>query len=655
MIDLIFPDGSKREFEAGVTGREVAASIAPSLAKRAALVKLDGELLDVGRALERGGTFEILTRDAPEALETIRHDVSHILAEAVQELFPGTQVTIGPAIEDGFYYDFARDEPFSLDDLAKIEARMKEIVDRDEPIVREVWNRDEAIAHFQSIGEVYKAEIIGGIPAGEDVTIYRQGAWKDLCRGPHLPSTKAAGKAFKLTKLAGAYWRGDHRNPMLQRIYGTAWASEADLAEHLHRIEEAEKRDHRKIGRAMDLFHMQEEAKGMIFWHPKGWTLYRTVESYMRRRLEADGYVEVKAPQIMDRALWEKSGHWQKFGKNMFTCETEEGEALAVKPMNCPGHVQIFNHGQKSYRDLPLRMSEFGACHRYEPSGALHGIFRVRAFTQDDAHIFCREDQIEDESTKFVRLLNSVYSDFGMHLDSVKLALRPEERFGTDAVWDVAESKLDRAARQAVNMPVDPLPGEGAFYGPKLEFHLKDAIGRTWQCGTLQLDYVLPERLDAEYVAEDGSKQRPVMLHRAICGSVERFIGVMIENYAGAFPLWLSPVQVVVATITSDTDDYALKVAEQLRACGLRVETDLRNEKINYKVREHSLAKVPVLAVIGRREAELGQLALRRLGSDGQEILALQEAANRLASEALPPDVARSRHSVTDTASGASG
>lgn len=641
MIDLIFPDGSKRQFDDGVTGKQVAASIAISLAKRAVLIKLDGELLDVDRVLERGGAFEILTRDAPEALETIRHDVSHILAEAVQELFPGTQVTIGPAIEDGFYYDFARDEPFSLDDLAAIEERMKAIVDRDEAIVREVWKRDEAIAHFKSIGEHYKAEIIEGIPAGEDVSVYRQGNWKDLCRGPHLPSTKAAGKAFKLTKLAGAYWRGDHRNPMLQRIYGTAWATEADLAAYLHRIEEAEKRDHRKIGKAMDLFHMQEEAKGMIFWHPKGWTLYRTVEAYMRRRLDADGYVEVKAPQIMDRELWEKSGHWQKFGKNMFTCETEEGESLAVKPMNCPGHVQIFNHGQKSYRDLPLRMAEFGACHRYEPSGALHGIFRVRSFTQDDAHIFCREDQIEAESTKFVRLLNSVYSDFGMHLDSVKLALRPEERFGTDAVWDVAEQKLDRAARQAVNMPVEPLPGEGAFYGPKLEFHLKDAIGRTWQCGTLQLDYVLPERLDAEYVAEDGSKQRPVMLHRAICGSVERFIGVMIENYAGAFPLWLSPVQVVVATITSDADDFALKAAAALRARGLRVETDLRNEKINYKVREHSLAKVPVIAVVGRREAEEGKLALRRLGSDGQEILTLAEAANLLATQATPPDVAR--------------
>ncbi|KRB50625.1 MAG: threonine--tRNA ligase [Pseudomonadota bacterium] len=641
MIDLIFPDGSQRQFEDGATGRDVAASIAKSLEKRAVLIKLDGQLYDLDRALPGGGQFEILTRDSPEALDTIRHDASHIMAEAVQELFPGTQVTIGPAIEDGFYYDFARETPFSLDDLAKIEQRMKEIVDRDEKIVREVWDRQEAIAHFKSIGEAYKAEIISDLPEGETITVYRQGQWKDLCLGPHLPSTKAVGKAFKLMKLAGAYWRGDHRNAQLQRIYGTAWASEADLEAHLTRLEEAEKRDHRKIGRAMDLFHLQEEAKGMIFWHPKGWTLYRTVESYMRRRLEIDGYVEVKAPQIMDRGLWEKSGHWEKFGANMFTCETTEGEELAVKPMNCPGHVQIFNFGQKSYRDLPLRMAEFGACHRFEPSGALHGIMRLRAFTQDDAHIFCREDQIEEETTKFVRLLNSVYADFGLELHSVKLALRPDLRAGTDEVWDIAEDKLDRAARQAVNMEVERLPGEGAFYGPKLEFHLSDAIGRTWQCGTLQLDFVLPERLDAEYVVEDGSKQRPVMLHRAICGSMERFIGVVIENYAGAFPLWLAPTQVVVATITSDADDYALSVAQELSAAGLRVETDLRNEKINYKIREHSLAKTPVIAVVGRREAEEGKVALRRLGSDGQEILTVAEAVKRLALEASPPDVTR--------------
>ena len=639
MIDLIFPDGSKRQFDDGVSGRDIAASISKSLEKKAVLVKLDGEFLDLDRPLPRGGRFEILTRESPEALETIRHDVSHIMAEAVQELFPGTQVTIGPAIEDGFYYDFARDEPFSLDDLEKIEARMKEIVDRDEPIRREVWDRDDAIRHFESIGEHYKAEIIGGLPGDEEVSVYRQGKWKDLCRGPHLPSTKAAGKAFKLTKLAGAYWRGDHRNPQLQRIYGTAWASEADLAAYLHRIEEAEKRDHRKIGRAMDLFHMQEEAKGMIFWHPKGWTLFRTVEAYMRRRLDADGYLEVKAPQIMDREMWERSGHWQKFGQNMFTCETEEGEVLAVKPMNCPGHVQIFNQGIKSYRDLPLRLAEFGSCHRYEPSGALHGIFRVRGFTQDDAHIFCLEDQIEVESTKFIRLLETVYRDCGLELHAVKLALRPELRFGSDEVWDVAEAKLERAARAAGINDLEMLPNEGAFYGPKLEFHLRDAIGRTWQCGTLQLDYVLPERLDANYIGEDGEKHRPVMLHRAICGSVERFLGIMIESYAGAFPLWLAPVQVVVATITSDADDYAREAAAALKAQGLRVELDLRNEKVGYKVREHSLAKVPVLAVVGRREAEQKQVALRRLGSDRQQLISLREAAIALASDASPPDL----------------
>ena len=641
MIELIFPDGSKRTFDDGASGRDVAASIAKSLEKRALLVRLDGQLLDLDRPLPGGGTFEILTRESPDALEVIRHDASHVLAQAVQELFPGTQVTIGPAIDEGFYYDFARDEPFSLDDLGAIEARMAEIVDRDEKIVREVWDRNEAIAHFRDIGEAYKAEIISDLPEDEVITVYRQGDWKDLCLGPHLPSTRHVGKAFKLTKLAGAYWRGDHRNAQLQRIYGTAWASEADLEAYLRRIEEAERRDHRRIGRAMDLFHLQEEAKGMIFWHPKGWTLYRTVEAYMRRRLETDGYVEVKAPQVMDRGLWEKSGHWEKFGQAMFTCETTEGEELAVKPMNCPGHVQIFNFGQKSYRDLPLRMAEFGACHRYEPSGALHGIMRLRAFTQDDAHIFCREDQIEAETTKFVKLLNSVYSDFGLDLHSVKLALRPDIRAGSDEVWDIAEAKLDRAARQAVNMEVEPLPGEGAFYGPKLEFHLRDAIGRTWQCGTLQLDFVLPERLDAEYVAEDGSKQRPVMLHRAICGSMERFLGVAIENYAGAFPLWLAPTQAVVASITSDADDYAREVAAALKAAGLRVELDLRNEKINYKVREHSLAKTPVIAAVGRREAEGQAVAIRRLGAEGQTVLSLDEAVTALAGEAVPPDLAR--------------
>ncbi len=642
MIDLIFPDGSKREYEPGTTGKQVAASIAPSLAKRAVLIKLDGELLDVDRPLAKGGKFEILSRESPEALETIRHDVSHILAEAVQELFPGTQVTIGPAIEDGFYYDFAREEPFSLDDLAKIEQRMKEIVDRDEAIVREEWDRDEAIAHFKSIGEHYKAEIIGAIPAGEAVSVYRQGQWKDLCRGPHLPSTKAAGKAFKLTKLAGAYWRGDHRNPMLQRIYGTAWASEADLEAYLKRVEEAEKRDHRKIGRTMDLFHMQEEGKGMVFWHEKGLTLWRTVEAYMRRRLEDAGYVEVRTPQVLDRVFWEKSGHWQNYRPNMFVCETEEGEELSLKPMNCPGHVQIFKFGQKSYRDLPLRMAEFGACHRYEPSGALHGLMRVRAFTQDDAHIFCREDQIVEEVAEFIKLASSIHEDFGLTRDHITLGTRPSPRAGTDDFWDMAEAQLLNAARMAGVEPV-VAAGDGAFYAPKLDFQLKDAIGRTWTCGTIQNDYVLPERLGAEYVAEDGSKQRPVMLHRAICGSLERFIGVLIENFAGAFPLWLAPTQVVVTTITSDADDYARKAVEALKAQGLRVEIDLRNEKINYKIREHSLAKVPVIAVVGRREAEEGKVALRRLGSDRQEILTLGDAVNTLATEATPPDIARKR------------
>ena len=640
MIDLIFPDGSQRQFDDGVTGRAIAGSISKSLEKKAVLVKLDGELLDLDRPLARGGRFEILTRESPEALETIRHDVSHIMAEAVQELFPGTQVTIGPAIEDGFYYDFARDEPFSLDDLPKIEQRMKEIVERDEPIKREVWDRDEAIRHFESIGERYKAEIIRDLPEGEEISVYRQGSWKDLCLGPHLPSTRAAGKAFKLTKLAGAYWRGDHRNPQLQRIYGTAWASEAELDAYLHRLEEAEKRDHRKIGQAMDLFHFQEEGRGMAFWHPKGWTLYRTLVAYMRRRMEAAGYQEVKTPQLLDRSLWERSVHWDKFHSDMFVCETDEGEVLAVKPMNCPGHVQIFNHGQRSYRELPIRLAEFEGLHRYESSGSLHGLLRVRQLAQDDAHVFCREDQVESETRDFVRLLNLVYADLGVELHAVKLALRPEVRAGSDEMWDRAEAMLERAARD-VGLEFEILPGEGGFYAPKLEFHLRDAIGRTWQCGTLQLDMVMPERLDASYIGEDGLKHRPVMLHRAIFGSIERFLGVLIEHYAGAFPLWLAPVQLVVATITSDADDYAREAAAALQAKGLRVELDLRNEKVGYKVREHSLAKTPVIAVVGRREAEQRQVALRRLGSDRQQLMGLDDAANALASEASPPDLAR--------------
>ncbi len=637
MIDLKFPDGQARAFEDGVTGRDVAAAISKSLEKKALLVKFDGELIDLSRPIDRGGMIEIVTRESPEALDVIRHDTAHVLAEAVQELFPGTQVTIGPNVEDGFYYDFARDEPFSLDDLAAIEARMRQIVDRDETIAREVWDRGDAIAHFESIGEQYKAQIIRDIPSDQAITVYRQGGWKDLCRGPHLPSTRHIGKAFKLTKLAGAYWRGDQNNAQLQRIYGTAWASDADLAAHLKRLEEAEKRDHRKVGAAMDLFHIQEEGRGMIFWHPKGWTLYRTLQNYVRRRVEEAGYVEVKTPQILDHSLWERSGHWGKFRENMFVCETDDGEVLAVKPMNCPCHVQIFNHGQRSYRELPIRMAEFDGLHRYESSGSLHGIMRVRGLAQDDGHIFCTDDQIEAESKNFIELLRLIYAELEIELHSVKLALRPDQRFGTDEQWTIAEDKLENAAI-AAGVQVERVPNEGAFYGPKLEFHLRDAIGRTWQCGTLQLDYVLPERLDASYIGEDGQKHRPVMLHRAILGSLERFTGVLIEHYAGAFPLWLAPLQVVVATITSDADDYAVKAAAALRKAGLRVETDLRNEKVGYKVREHSLAKVPVIAVVGRREAEEGKVALRRLGSDRQQVLALDEALQALSTEALAPD-----------------
>lgn len=639
MIDLVFPDGSVRQFPPGTSGRDVANSISPSLAKRTLLVRLDGKLLDYDRPLDQGGKIELVGRDDPDALDTIRHDTAHVLAEAVQELFPGTQVTIGPNVEDGFYYDFARNEPFSLDDLPKIEARMREIVDRDEKIRREVMDRNEAIAHFESIGETYKAQIIRDLPETDTITVYWQGDnWKDLCRGPHLPSTKHVGKAFKLTKLAGAYWRGDQKNAQLQRIYGTAWASQEDLDAYLTRVEEAEKRDHRKLGRQLDLFHMQEEGRGMVFWHPKGWTLWRAIEAYMRRRLDEAGYVEVKTPQVLDRSFWEKSGHWEKYRPNMFVCETVEGEVLSLKPMNCPGHVQIFDQGQRSYRELPIRMAEFGACHRYEPSGALHGLMRVRGFVQDDAHIFCREDQIVDETRRFVELTRVIHADLGMETAYVALATRPEVRAGSDEFWDKAEGMLGEAARQA---GVEPriAEGDGAFYAPKLDFIVKDAIGREWTCGTLQLDYVLPERLGAEYVAEDGSKQRPVMLHRAILGSFERFIGIMIENYAGAFPLWLSPVQAVVATITSDADDYALDVEKRFKAAGLRVETDLRNEKVGYKVREHSLQKVPVIAVVGRKEAEEGKVALRRLGSQDQQVLTVEEAIAALTAEATPPDL----------------
>ncbi|UDF02924.1 threonine--tRNA ligase [Asticcacaulis sp. AND118] len=639
MIDLTFPDGAVRSYEPGVTGRTIAEGLSKSLAKKAAMIRLDGDLYDFDRPIEANARIEILTRDDPAMLDVIRHDTAHLLAQAVQELFPGTQVTIGPAIEDGFYYDFARDEPFSLDDLPKIEKKMKELVDRDEKIVREVWDRNDAIKHFEEIGEYYKAEIIRDLPGTETITVYRHGEnWKDLCRGPHFPSSKFVGKAFKLTKLAGAYWRGDHNNAQLQRIYGTAWASEEDLQAYLTRLEEAEKRDHRKLGRQMNLFHMQEEGRGMVFWHPHGWTLWRTLEAYMRRRLDAAGYVEVKTPQVLDRTFWEKSGHWDKYRPNMFVCETVEGETLSLKPMNCPGHVQIFKVGLRSYKELPIRMAEFGACHRYEPSGSLHGLMRVRGFTQDDAHIFCREDQIVEETTKFISLCRQVHADLGMQAEHIALATRPDVRAGSDAFWDKAEAQMAEAAR-AAGVEAVIAEGDGAFYAPKLDFIVRDAIGRTWTCGTIQLDYVLPERLGAEYVAEDGSRQRPVMLHRAILGSFERFIGIMIENYGGKFPLWLAPIQVVVAPITSDANDYAQQVAAKLRSSGLRVDTDLRNEKINYKIREHSLAKVPVIAVVGRKEAETGEVALRYLGQEGQTILKVDAAAEQLRTESLPPDL----------------
>jgi threonyl-tRNA synthetase len=644
MIDVTFPDGAVRAYEPGVTPLAIAEGISKGLAKKTVAAKVDGALWDLARPLEGPAKLELVTRDTADGLEVLRHDAAHVLAQAVQDLFPGTQVTIGPTVEDGFYYDFFREEKFSTDDFEKIEARMRAIVDEDLPIVREVWTREDAIAHFTKIGETFKAQIIDDIiPQGEAITVYRQGDdWLDLCRGPHLPTTGRLGKAFKLMKLAGAYWRGDPKNPQLQRIYGTAWADEKQLAEHLHRLEEAEKRDHRRLGRAMDLFHMQEEGRGMVFWHPKGWTLWQTIEAYMRRQLDAAGYIEVKTPQVLEKVFWEKSGHWDKYRENMFVCETAEDETLSLKPMNCPGHVQIFRFGQRSYRDLPLRMAEFGACHRYEPSGSLHGLMRVRAFTQDDAHIFCREDQIEAEVASFIRLVREVHADFGLVASQVNLGTRPEKRAGDDAFWDKAEGMMANAARMAGIEPVIA-EGDGAFYAPKLDFIVKDAIGREWTCGTIQLDYVLPDRLDAEYTGEDGAKHRPVMLHRAILGSFERFIGILIENFAGAFPLWLAPVQVVVATITSDANAYAEEVAAALRAAGLRVETDLRNEKINYKVREHSLQKVPAIAVVGRKEAEEGKVALRRLGGEAQSVMTLAESVERLAAEAAAPDLARTR------------
>ena len=636
-VRITLPDGSERTFPQAVTGAELAAAIGPGLAKAAAVMEVDGALQDLDRELPDGARVRFIRYQDEAALPVIRHDCAHVMAEAVQDLWPGTQVTIGPPIEDGFYYDFARNEPFTPEDLAKIEARMAEIVRANRPFRREEVSRDEARRRFEALGESYKLQLLDAIPEGEPVTLYHQGDWFDLCRGPHGPSTGRIG-AFKLTKLAGAYWRGDARNAMLQRIYGTAWADQKQLDAYLHRIEEAERRDHRRLGRELDLFHFQEEAAGAAFWHPKGWTLYRAVENYMRRRLDAAGYVEVKTPQLLDRSLWEASGHWEKFGENMFALESEH-KTLAIKPMNCPAHVQIFNQQLHSYRDLPLRMAEFGSCHRNEPSGALHGLMRVRAFTQDDAHIFCTEAQITDESKTFCELLQSVYHDFGFDEVRVNFADRPPVRAGSDTTWDRAEQALwDAVAAAGLETKLNP--GEGAFYGPKLEFVLRDAIGREWQCGTLQVDFVLPERLNASYIAEDGQKHRPVMLHRAILGSLERFIGVVIEDCAGRLPLWLAPVQVVVATITNDSDDYARKVAAEFERAGLRVEPDLGSDKIGYKVRQHSLAKVPLIVAVGAREAAEDTVAVRRLGEQRQESLALSQALALFVEQSRPPDLA---------------
>ncbi|MCW8835235.1 MAG: threonine--tRNA ligase [Rhodospirillales bacterium] len=636
MVAITLPDGTVRKFDGPVTGLDVAADIGPGLAKAALAVRVDGELRDLGRSIESDVALAIVTAKDEAALELIRHDAAHVMAEAVQELFPGTQVTIGPAIENGFYYDFAREEPFTPADLEKIEAKMAEIIDRDEPIVREEIDREEAIRTFEGMGESYKAEIIRDLPAGETVTIYRQGKWFDLCRGPHLPSTGKVGKAFKLMKLAGAYWRGDAKNAMLQRIYGTAWGDKKQLDAYLTMLEEAEKRDHRRLGREMDLFHFQEEAPGAVFWHPKGWRLFRSLVEYMRARQDRAGYVEISTPSVMDRQLWELSGHWENFRENMYITQTEDERVFALKPMNCPGGIQVFKQGITSYKDLPRRIAEFGKVNRYEPSGALHGLMRVREFTQDDAHIFCTPQQLEAECRTVVELILDIYRDFGFDNVRIKFSDRPEKRLGSDEIWDLLEGAL-RGALDGMGHEYSYNPGEGAFYGPKLEFVLRDAIGRDWQCGTLQVDMNLPERLDVHYIDEQGEKQRPVMLHRALFGSLERFTGILIEHYAGRLPLWLAPLQVVVATITNASDDYARAAADALRAAGLGVEVDLRNEKINYKVREHSHAKVPVILVVGEREAENRTVAMRRLGGKDQEILALDEAVARLKAEASGP------------------
>lgn len=650
MMTLTFPDGNQREYAAGTTGMDVAESISKSLAKASVAVKINGELRDLMRPIEGDATISIIKRDDEDGLELIRHDAAHILAEAAQELFPGTQVTIGPVIENGFYYDFARDEPFSTEDLEKIEKKMHDIVDANENFVREVWSRGDAIKHFKSIGEHYKAELIADLPKDETITIYRQGEWLDLCRGPHMVNTKQIGHAFKLMKVAGAYWRGNSDNAMLTRIYGTAWRNEKELQDYLTMLEEAEKRDHRKLGKELELFHFQEEAQGSVFWHPKGYTIYSQLENYIRRRIYNDGYVEVKTPQLMDRKFWEASGHWGKFRENMFVVpdvvpNTEEDgpvfkeepkDFMALKPMNCPAHVQIFKQGIKSYRDLPIRMAEMGCCHRNEAHGALHGLMRVRQMVQDDAHIFCREDQIRDEVKRFIALFNNVYKDFGFEDIKIFLATRPEVRAGADEVWDRAEKAMADALDD-LGIEFEYAEGEGAFYGPKYEFHLKDAIGRSWQCGTCQLDFVLPERLDASYIGEDGNKHRPVMIHRAVFGTFERFIGILIESTGGKMPMWLAPTQCVVAPITSEAEGYAQKIFETLKEKGLRAEIDLRNEKINFKIREHSLQKVPKIFVVGKREEEASTVAIRTLGGKNQEILPLDEAISNIVEMAKPP------------------
>lgn len=661
LIAIALPDGSVRQVARGTTPGEIAASIGPGLAKAALAARVDGELRDLDRPLEQDASLALVTaRDEADALELARHDYAHVLAEAVQNLFPGTQITFGPSTDDGFYYDFApKDRPFTDEDLPAIEAEMRRVIGRDEKLVREVWERDKLIAKWQAEGESFKAEWAAGLPAGEELTVYRSGGWMDMCRGPHLASTgKLDPNAFKLMRVSGAYWRGDQNNPQLSRIYGTGWLNKKQLEAHLVRLEEAAKRDHRRIGQDMDLFHLQQEAHGSVFWHPKGFILWRQLEAYMRRRLDAAGYAEVKTPQLMDARQWERSGHWGKYRENMFVVPDEipsgeddapvlsgTADLMALKPMNCPAHVLIFKQGIKSYRDLPLRMAEFGCCHRNEPHGALHGIMRVRQFTQDDAHIFARPDQLTVEVAEFCDLLDSVYRDLGFDSYAIKLALRPEKRFGSDEMWDWSEQQLRDAVaatgRATPDYGWEELPGEGAFYAPKLEFHLTDAIGRTWQVGTIQTDTVLPERLDASYIAEDGARHRPVMLHRAILGTFERFIGILIEHHAGRFPLWLSPVQAVVATIVSDADGYANDVLAKLAAAGLRAEGDLRNEKINYKVREHSLAKVPHLLVIGKREAEEGTVAIRSLGVEGQRVMKIEEAIAWLRDEATPPDLRR--------------